>query len=288
MDLSVQLFDYDAWASREWQRFLDACPTSSEGEPVFQHISEWLANWQDRVPVEPKPSEGLYEFWKRTAQETDLGATLQWKRKRTGQHLRNTVGDVLNHVVTHGTYHRGHLRGLAELHGWGEFPETDFIRYAAKPETAMLSGGHSAHLDLFAHDAWGWRQWQRVEAEPFGDLAAKREALAKHHAGCCRGWGGGTADVLGISDPEEPGENAYDIIETWLGWWNDTVSEHGPEKTLEYPNRSGTMTISLGQIAVHVANHGSYHRGQLRALAEAAGMPDWPDTDFIFFSAKKV
>ena len=34
------------------------------------------------------------------------------------------------------------------------------------------------------------------------------------------------------------------------------------------------------EIASHVGNHGTYHRGQLRQLLEEAGV-DFPDTDWI-------
>jgi uncharacterized damage-inducible protein DinB len=36
------------------------------------------------------------------------------------------------------------------------------------------------------------------------------------------------------------------------------------------------------EVVRHVINHGTYHRGQLRMLAELDGIA-WPETDMIFF-----
>ncbi len=40
----------------------------------------------------------------------------------------NFVSEITEHVINHGTYHRGHLRGLAEAEGIS-FPDTDLIVY---------------------------------------------------------------------------------------------------------------------------------------------------------------
>jgi uncharacterized damage-inducible protein DinB len=39
----------------------------------------------------------------------------------------------------------------------------------------------------------------------------------------------------------------------------------------------------VSDIAAHVVNHGTYHRGQLRERAEADGLDDFPETDLILF-----
>jgi len=56
---------------------------------------------------------------------------------------------------------------------------------------------------------------------------------------------------------------------------------------LEYQNMRGeSFKQPIHQILRHIILHGQYHRGQLRALAEADGL-EWPETDLIFFHRQK-
>ncbi|MBI5832372.1 MAG: DinB family protein [Armatimonadetes bacterium] len=47
--------------------------------------------------------------------------------------------------------------------------------------------------------------------------------------------------------------------------------------------RGDPMSTALGDILLHVALHGAYHRGQIAALLRAADQPP-PSTDFIAFT----
>jgi uncharacterized damage-inducible protein DinB len=40
-----------------------------------------------------------------------------------------TIGEIAHHVINHGTYHRGHLRGLCDAAEFTEFPDTDLIKF---------------------------------------------------------------------------------------------------------------------------------------------------------------
>ena len=50
----------------------------------------------------------------------------------------------------------------------------------------------------------------------------------------------------------------------------------------------GTYEWSVYQVIQHALCHGSYHRGQIRAIAEELGFGEWPDTDFEVLSGTKV
>jgi uncharacterized damage-inducible protein DinB len=51
-------------------------------------------------------------------------------RRTNGEPLQTPFGTIARHVINHGTYHRGELRGLLRAAGDTEFPETDLVAYA--------------------------------------------------------------------------------------------------------------------------------------------------------------
>lgn len=63
----------------------------------------------------------------------------------------------------------------------------------------------------------------------------------------------------------------------------ESVSEEGLRRAVRYRNSSGTeFETPVGEILLHVALHGTYHRGQIaRELREAGEEP--VNTDFIQF-----
>ena len=56
---------------------------------------------------------------------------------------------------------------------------------------------------------------------------------------------------------------------------------------IDYNNLSGrTFTSALSDILIHLANHGTYHRGQIATLLRQQGFEPMP-TDYIFFSREQ-
>ena len=45
---------------------------------------------------------------------------------------------MAHHVLNHGTYHRGHLRGLAYAEGWDDFHDTDYSAWLRETGKADL------------------------------------------------------------------------------------------------------------------------------------------------------
>jgi uncharacterized damage-inducible protein DinB len=71
--------------------------------------------------------------------------------------------------------------------------------------------------------------------------------------------------------------------------WKMVLTDGPLEQPIVYRNLSGfEFTNTIGQIASHVINHGSYHRGQLRGQAHAEGLETFPETDLIVFYRERL
>lgn len=84
-----------------------------------------LSDWQREDLDLNRDVPRLNELWRRIISEADLDSVLEM----TGDRKISAL-DLIQHVMNHGTYHRGHLRGLAEAEGLTDFPETDIVRFA--------------------------------------------------------------------------------------------------------------------------------------------------------------
>mgnify|MGYP000663439040 CR=1 FL=1 len=60
------------------------------------------------------------------------------------------------------------------------------------------------------------------------------------------------------------------------------LSDTDLTRIIAYKRGKGTTETAISDILIHVANHGSYHRGQITASLAAAGLPI-VNTDFIQF-----
>ena len=73
-----------------------------------------------------------------------------------------------------------------------------------------------------------------------------------------------------------------DLHKSWLGWAGSMSSEDwtGP---FTFRNNAGSdSTMPYWQIALHVVNHGSYHRGQVATMLRQAGIVP-PASDLIIY-----
>jgi len=92
------------------------------------------------------------------------------------------------------------------------------------------------------------------------------------------------ARVHGTASPAPPATPA-DLATAWVAlheeWlsWAAGVSDWS--RVMPYKTLAGVESDSpLWQVVLHVANHGSYHRGQVAAMLRAAGFTP-PGTDLI-------
>jgi uncharacterized damage-inducible protein DinB len=62
--------------------------------------------------------------------------------------------------------------------------------------------------------------------------------------------------------------------------WLDALQEHRHDPVISYRRTTGQeLNLPLSQIAMHVTNHGTYHRGELRGLCRSRDDNDFPETD---------
>ena len=70
--------------------------------------------------------------------------------------------------------------------------------------------------------------------------------------------------------------------------WVDNASEMALEHVLQYySTKKELFKNPVGQVALHVFNHGTYHRGQLVNMLRQLGVEKIPQTDFIIWTRKK-
>jgi uncharacterized damage-inducible protein DinB len=133
----LELQDYDLWANRRWLEALDRFPNAERARAIYRHILSCQYNWlavvmsyeesgtvADDLVAE---TDRLFAAWRDVLVNGDPNAYASYERQGT-PHF-HMVSEIAHHVFNHGTYHRGHLRGLAEAAEFDDFPETDFIRW---------------------------------------------------------------------------------------------------------------------------------------------------------------
>lgn len=134
----IEGFAYDAWANVRWIEALSSSPFEQEGTAILEHIVQAERIWFDRVFGDEQlpPQSGdlaadvraIGAAWAEALVPADPGAYVVYTNM-AGNTYYNTVEQIGRHVINHGTYHRGQLRGLAQAHQWTGYPETDLILY---------------------------------------------------------------------------------------------------------------------------------------------------------------
>lgn len=150
-----------------------------------------------------------------------------------------------------------------------------------------MMSAHDHIVRLFVHLAWADREALRSLRESAADLPKPRELMA-HVLGAESVW---LARIEG-RDPEVPvwPELSLDACEELAGRVHAAyaglatrLDDEGHRRNVRYRNSAGlTFDSTIGDILVHVALHGAYHRGQIAALVRAAGSTPSP-TDYIGF-----
>lgn len=137
-DTLIDLFDYDLWANLRWFRCIAGQSDSKRLNEIMVHIVGAQRNWLTRcLSVEETvvasgdleaDLKNLHAQWVDLLRICDLNAYASYS-SLSGDNYFTMVGEIAQHVINHGTYHRGHLRGLMEARGVTDFPETDLIRW---------------------------------------------------------------------------------------------------------------------------------------------------------------
>lgn len=129
---------YDLWSNRLWLQALGNFKNLDKPQAVIEHILGAQRVWLGRIGYHTEQTaddltlERLFELvsdvWITVLKEQDLGTLITYQNF-AGETFTNSVAQIMRHVINHGTYHRGHLRGLAMAEGLEDFPETDMIRW---------------------------------------------------------------------------------------------------------------------------------------------------------------
>ena len=135
---------YEKWANEQWLNFLGEAAEHAQGgqfvakaDEILGHIIGCYWHWFQLLSgsnVELTGDRridlaGQHTKMREYLASCDLDAKLQrsWPEFGTYEYV---VWQLVQHALCHGSYHRGHLRGLAELHGFEDWPDTDFEAYA--------------------------------------------------------------------------------------------------------------------------------------------------------------
>jgi len=140
MDLQ-KLVNYDKWANKKvFQviRKIDDSSLSKEIESLFAHLLTTQLVWVNRINKETLPEqiwpqltlsditllvdENPDRLWNLIVRKDE---TVQYKNSK-GDLFKNTVEDILLHLIIHGQHHRAQISTLLRKKGV-EPPVTDFI-----------------------------------------------------------------------------------------------------------------------------------------------------------------
>ena len=136
----IEGFRYDRWANGLWLEWLDAHPKESQAHNIVSHMLAaaqiWLLRCQGESPgqmpiveIVASSLEDQLAGWTSVLNSQPNDAVIRYRNTR-GEPFELSLENIVLHVVNHGTYHRGELRGLCRAVGWEDFPETDRLVYS--------------------------------------------------------------------------------------------------------------------------------------------------------------
>lgn len=134
----IRGFEYDLWANQKWLGAISGFRQFDRVQQVMEHILYAQGTWLERcgawVPVQEDNLDMRTVFevyarsWIALVEASDLDSPITYTTS-TGNQFTQSIGDIALHVINHGTYHRGQLRGIADSDGHAGFPETDLILF---------------------------------------------------------------------------------------------------------------------------------------------------------------
>ncbi len=126
-------FQYDLWANLQWMAFLEGKGRPEQDWKILQHIlgaqDNWLQRCQGHSPTampQPEVSDAsmrnLHQAWLELLSANTNDPIIHYRRI-AGDALQQRVSRIARHVIDHGAYHRGELRGLCLVRDDWDFPE---------------------------------------------------------------------------------------------------------------------------------------------------------------------
>lgn len=136
-EMLLKGFEYDLWANMRWYNAMRLMRNQEKATPVLQHILSSQRTWLERAgePVDQIPRaativafEAVSAAWKHVVASRPLDQMIEYVDFRGRTHQR-ALGEIAWQLINHGTFHRGHLRGLAQAENFDEFSDTDLIDF---------------------------------------------------------------------------------------------------------------------------------------------------------------
>ncbi|HTQ09592.1 MAG TPA: DinB family protein, partial [Fimbriimonadaceae bacterium] len=132
----------------------------------------------------------------------------------------------------------------------------------------------------FEYDLWANREWMRyLEAlgRPEPDWTILRHVLSAQEIWLRRCQGEAPTTM---PQPEADENTLATLNREWLA----IVDADDADRGVSYRNTKGMpFAQTMGQIAVHTIDHGTYHRGELRGLCRSRGDECFPDVGMMQF-----
>ncbi len=130
----------------------------------------------------------------------------------------------------------------------------------------------------FDYDLWANTKWLECllgKGLPEPDTGIFRHILSASEIWLQRVNGASPAAMPEVEPVESELQRLHDE-------WIDVLSKATDDRPITYRRTTGEeLTVNLYATAHHAANHGTYHRGELRGLCLARGDDDFPETDLI-------
>jgi len=137
-------------------------------------------------------------------------------------------------------------------------------------------------MDLRAvhdYDRWANHQWMSY-LESIGSPETEM-AVFSHQLAAAKMWATrlNGEHPTGLAELIPTAAEIDAIAESWRH-----IISRGTTGDVAFRRFNGEEVVSsIESVVVHVANHGTYHRGELRGLCRAAGREGFPETDFFLW-----
>jgi len=133
-EILVEGFHFDKWANNRWLQYLDEKGLGAPDREIFRHMLSAQDLWHERclgvevtkmphVEVDEPTIQQLNARWLKLLMAHEDDPVFHFKRL-DGEQQHQRLSRIARHVLDHGTYHRGELRGLCRARGHEDFPET--------------------------------------------------------------------------------------------------------------------------------------------------------------------
>ena len=144
-------------------------------------------------------------------------------------------------------------------------------------------------LIIVDYEKWANEQWidffTVAQSSPGGgQFAANADEVMGHIISCYWHW----FSLMSGTNVELSGDRRVDLAAQHAKMREFIANCDLDAKIEQSWPEFGTYEFVTYQLVQHALSHGSYHRGQIRAMAEEHGFEDWPETDFEVFGGVKI